>query len=97
MGEKLDALEAFHPERMASRILGMGDVLTLIEKAQATVDEDKAKELEQKMRTMSFTLDDFLEQLGQVRNMGPLDELLQMMPGAGKMKGLKTYKSMKNS
>lgn len=61
MGEKLDALEAFHPERMASRILGMGDVLTLIEKAQATVDEDKAKELEQKMRTMSFTLDDFLE------------------------------------
>ncbi len=72
MGEKLDALEAFHPERMASRILGMGDVLTLIEKAQATVDEDKAKELEQKMRTMSFTLDDFLEQLGQVRNMGPL-------------------------
>ncbi|MEK3710214.1 signal recognition particle protein [Bacillus sp. FSL K6-1005] len=89
LGEKLDALEAFHPERMASRILGMGDVLTLIEKAQATVDEDKAKELEQKMRTMSFTLDDFLEQLGQVRNMGPLDELLQMMPGAGKMKGLK--------
>lgn len=75
----------------------MGDVLTLIEKAQATVDEDKAKELEQKMRTMSFTLDDFLEQLGQVRNMGPLDELLQMMPGAGKMKGLKTSKSMKNS
>ena len=89
MGEKLDALEPFHPERMASRILGMGDVLTLIEKAQASVDEDKAKELEQKMRTMSFTLDDFLEQLGQVRNMGPLDELLQMMPGAGKMKGLK--------
>ncbi|MDO3652794.1 signal recognition particle protein [Bacillus subtilis] len=89
LGEKLDALEPFHPERMASRILGMGDVLTLIEKAQASVDEDKAKELEQKMRTMSFTLDDFLEQLGQVRNMGPLDELLQMMPGAGKMKGLK--------
>ncbi|MBL3647203.1 signal recognition particle protein [Bacillus vallismortis] len=89
LGEKLDALESFHPERMASRILGMGDVLTLIEKAQASVDEDKAKELEQKMRTMSFTLDDFLEQLGQVRNMGPLDELLQMMPGAGKMKGLK--------
>ncbi|PCK21635.1 signal recognition particle protein [Bacillus pumilus] len=89
LGEKLDALEPFHPERMASRILGMGDVLTLIEKAQANVDQDKAKELEQKMRTMSFTLDDFLEQLGQVRNMGPLDELIQMMPGAGKMKGLK--------
>ncbi|MGM7681728.1 signal recognition particle protein [Cytobacillus sp. Hm23] len=89
LGEKLDALEAFHPERMASRILGMGDVLTLIEKAQATVDEDKAKELEQKMRTMSFTFDDFLEQLSQVRSMGPLDDLINMLPGANKMKGLK--------
>ncbi|MBU8877804.1 signal recognition particle protein [Bacillus sp. FJAT-29790] len=88
LGEKLDALESFHPERMASRILGMGDVLTLIEKAQANVDEEKAKELQQKMRTASFTLDDFLEQLGQVRNMGPLDELLKMMPGANKIKGL---------
>ncbi|MBM4763958.1 signal recognition particle protein [Bacillus sp. B15-48] len=88
LGEKLDALESFHPERMASRILGMGDVLTLIEKAQANVDEEKAKELEKKMRTASFTLDDFLEQLGQVRNMGPLDELLKMMPGANKIKGL---------
>ncbi|MCM3594328.1 signal recognition particle protein [Metabacillus idriensis] len=89
LGEKLDAIEAFHPERMASRILGMGDVLTLIEKAQANVDEDKAKELEQKMRTASFTFDDFLEQLGQVRSMGPLDELLGMLPGANKIKGLK--------
>ncbi|MFB9762273.1 signal recognition particle protein [Ectobacillus funiculus] len=89
MGEKLDALEPFHPERMASRILGMGDVLTLIEKAQATVDMEKAKELEEKMRTQSFTLDDFLEQLGQVRQLGPLDELLGMIPGANKMKGLK--------
>ena len=88
LGEKMDAIEAFHPERMASRILGMGDVLTLIEKAQANVDEEKAKELEQKMRTASFTFDDFLEQLGQVRNMGPLDELLKMMPGANKIKGL---------
>jgi signal recognition particle subunit SRP54 len=88
LGEKLDAIEAFHPERMASRILGMGDVLTLIEKAQANVDEDKAKELEQKMRTASFTLDDFLDQLGQVRKMGPLDELVKMMPGANKIKGL---------
>jgi len=88
LGEKMDAIEAFHPERMASRILGMGDVLTLIEKAQANVDEEKARELEQKMRTASFTLDDFLEQLGQVRNMGPLDELLKMMPGANKIKGL---------
>ncbi|MFE7061924.1 signal recognition particle protein [Sutcliffiella sp. NPDC057660] len=89
MGEKLDAIEAFHPERMASRILGMGDVLTLIEKAQSNVDEEKAKELEQKLRTMSFTFDDFLEQLGQVRSMGPLDEILGMIPGANKMKGLK--------
>ncbi|MEN2766475.1 signal recognition particle protein [Ornithinibacillus xuwenensis] len=89
MGEKLDQLEAFHPERMASRILGMGDVLTLIEKAQASVDEKQAKALEEKMRTMSFTFDDFLEQMGQVRNMGPLDDLLAMIPGANKMKGLK--------
>ncbi|CAG9619736.1 signal recognition particle protein [Sutcliffiella rhizosphaerae] len=89
MGEKMDAIEPFHPERMASRILGMGDVLTLIEKAQTNVDEEKAKELEQKLRTMSFTFDDFLEQLGQVRNMGPLDEILGMIPGANKMKGLK--------
>src|SRR5690606_22175959 len=88
MGEKMDALEPFHPERMASRILGMGDVLTLIEKAQANVDEEKAKEMEHKFRTASFTFDDFLEQLGQVRNMGPLDELIKMMPGANKMKGL---------
>ncbi|MBM7644331.1 signal recognition particle subunit SRP54 [Scopulibacillus daqui] len=92
MGEKLDALEPFHPERMASRILGMGDVLTLIEKAQATVDEEKAKEMEKKMRTMSFTFDDFLEQLSQVRSMGPLDELLGMMPGANKIKGMKNLK-----
>ncbi|RFB19089.1 signal recognition particle protein [Bacillus sp. HNG] len=89
LGEKLDALEAFHPERMASRILGMGDVLSLIEKAQASVDEDKAKELEQKFKSMSFTFDDFLEQLAQVRKMGPLDEILGMLPGANKMKGLK--------
>lgn len=89
LGEKLDALEAFHPERMASRILGMGDVLTLIEKAQFAVDQDKAKELEQKMRSQSFTFDDFLEQLGQVRQLGPLDEILNMIPGANKMKGLK--------
>ncbi|MDG5788218.1 signal recognition particle protein [Evansella sp. AB-P1] len=89
MGEKVDALEPFHPERMASRILGMGDVLTLIEKAQSSVDEEKAKELERKMRTNDLTFDDFLEQLNQVKSMGPLDELLNMMPGAGKMKGLK--------
>ncbi|WP_026570389.1 signal recognition particle protein [Sediminibacillus terrae] len=89
MGEKLDELEAFHPERMASRILGMGDVLSLIEKAQDTVDQNKAKELEEKMRSASFTFDDFLEQMGQVRNMGPLEDLIGMLPGANKMKGLK--------
>src|SRR5690625_2536619 len=89
MGEKLDELEAFHPERMASRILGMGDVLTLIEKAQTNVDEKQAKALEEKMRTMSFTFDDFLEQVGQVKNMGPLEDLMAMIPGANKMKGLK--------
>lgn len=88
MGEKMEALESFHPDRMASRILGMGDVLSLIEKAQVSVDEDKARELEQKVKDMSMTLDDFLEQLQQVRQMGPLDELLKMMPGANKMKGL---------
>jgi signal recognition particle subunit SRP54 len=92
MGEKLDALEPFHPDRMASRILGMGDVLTLIEKAQQEVDLEKAKELERKFRKMEFTFDDFLEQLEQVRNMGPLDELISLLPGAGKMKGLKDLK-----
>ncbi|CAM3080455.1 signal recognition particle protein [Filibacter tadaridae] len=92
MGEKMDALEPFHPERMASRILGMGDVMSLIEKAQSNVDEDKAKELEQKFRTQSFTLDDFLDQLQQVKKMGPLDELLKMMPGANKIKGLENAK-----
>lgn len=89
MGEKVDALEPFHPERMASRILGMGDVLTLIEKAQASVDEEKARDLERKMRNQQFTFEDFLDQLDQVRNMGPLDDLLGMMPGMGQMKGLK--------
>lgn len=89
MGEKLDQLEPFHPDRMASRILGMGDVLSLIEKAETTIDQKKAKELEEKMRSMSFTFDDFLEQMEQVKQMGPLDELLNMLPGAGKMKGLK--------
>lgn len=89
LGEKMDAIEAFHPERMASRILGMGDVLTLIEKAQTNVDAEKAKELEAKLRTQSFTFDDFLDQLAQVRQMGPLDELIGMLPGANKVKGLK--------
>ncbi|SDC63996.1 signal recognition particle subunit SRP54 [Terribacillus halophilus] len=89
MGERTDQLEAFHPERMASRILGMGDVLSLIEKAQENVDEKQARDLEEKMRSMSFTFDDFLEQMSQVKKMGPLDDLLSMLPGAGKMKNMK--------
>ena len=89
MGEKTDALEQFYPDRMASRILGMGDVLTLIEKAQANVDLKKAQEMEQKLRKAEFTLDDFLEQMDQMKNMGPLDQILGMLPGAGKIKGLK--------
>lgn len=81
MGEKLDQLEPFHPDRMASRILGMGDVLSLIEKAQASIDEKKAKELEKKILSQQFTLDDFLDQIEQMRNLGPLDEILGMLPG----------------
>ncbi|CDZ75058.1 Signal recognition particle protein [Peptoniphilus sp. ING2-D1G] len=80
-GEKLDQLETFYPNRMASRILGMGDVLSLIEKAQANVDEKKAVELEKKLRTQTFTFDDFLDQMEQMKNMGPLEDLLAMMPG----------------
>jgi len=91
-GEKLDALEPFYPDRMASRIFGMGDVLSLIEKAQASVDEEKAKEMEKKLRDLSFTLDDFLDQLAQIRKMGPLEDLLAMMPGMNKVKGLKNVK-----
>lgn len=87
-GEKMEAIETFHPDRMTSRILGMGDVLSLIEKAQTDVDAEKMKAMEQKMKDNSMTLDDFLEQLQQVKQMGPLDELLKMMPGANKMKGL---------
>ena len=81
MGEKIDQLEPFHPDRMASRILGMGDVLTLIEKAQSSFDEEKAIELEKKIRAQQFTLDDFLDQLEEMKNLGPLDELMGMLPG----------------
>lgn len=83
-GEKLDAFEPFRPERMASRILGMGDVLTLIEKAEASFDEKKAKELEKKIRKDSFTLEDFRDQLQQIRKMGSLESILGMIPGFGK-------------
>jgi signal recognition particle subunit SRP54 len=89
VGEKLDALEVFHPDRMASRILGMGDVFTLIEKAEAAFDEKKAMELEKKIRKDSFTLEDFRDQIGQVRNMGSLESILGMIPGLPKkMKGM---------
>ena len=80
-GEKLDTIEPFHPDRMASRILGMGDVLTLIDKAQAAYDEKQAAELEQKMRQQTFTLDDYLAQLAQIKSMGNLEQLMGMMPG----------------
>ncbi|MCD6163037.1 MAG: signal recognition particle protein [candidate division Zixibacteria bacterium] len=89
IGEKLDAIEEFHPERMASRILGMGDIITLVEKAQQNVDIEKAKKLEQKLRKQEFTFEDFLDQLKQVKKMGPLESLLEMVPGmGGKLKGL---------
>jgi signal recognition particle subunit SRP54 len=81
IGEKLNDLEPFYPDRIASRILGMGDVLSLIEKAQDSFDEKKALELEKKIRTQQFTLDDFLEQMEQLKNMGPLDQVLSMIPG----------------
>ncbi|MEN6315230.1 MAG: signal recognition particle protein [Clostridiaceae bacterium] len=81
MGEKLNDLEPFYPDRMASRILGMGDVLSLIEKAQDAFDEKKAAELERKLRTQQFTLDDFLDQMQQVKKMGPLNQVLGMLPG----------------
>lgn len=81
IGEKLDAIEPFHPDRMASRILGMGDVLSLIEKAEQAYDEKKAQELERKIRESTFTLDDYLEQFSQIKNMGSLEQLMGMMPG----------------
>jgi signal recognition particle subunit SRP54 len=86
-GEKLDAFERFHPDRMAQRILGMGDVMTLIEKAEAQIDERQAQELERKIKRNQFTLDDFLEQMQTVRNMGPLQGLLKMIPGLGQQMG----------
>jgi signal recognition particle subunit SRP54 len=89
VGEKLDQLEAFHPDRMASTILGMGDVLTLVEKAQAVVDEKQAAELEKKLRKSQFTLEDFKDQMVQVRKMGSLSDLLKMIPGVGGSKHMK--------
>lgn len=91
MGEKLDDLELFYPDRMASRILGMGDILTLIDKAQEAFDEKQAKALEKKIKEQTFDLNDFLDQIGQMKNMGPLDQMLGMLPGVNQkaLKGLK--------
>ena len=83
MGEKLSDLEQFHPDRMASRILGMGDVLSLIEKAEQSIDQDKAKEMEHRLKKAQFTFDDYLEYMSQIKNMGGLSSLLSMMPGVG--------------
>ena len=83
MGEKLSDLEQFHPDRKASRILGMGDVLSLIEKAEQSIDQDKAKEMEQRLKKAQFTFDDYLEYMGQIKNMGGVSSLLSMMPGVG--------------
>ncbi|MFA9399751.1 MAG: signal recognition particle protein [Acidobacteriota bacterium] len=88
-GEKLDEFERFHPDRMSSRILGMGDVLSLIEKAEEQVSEDEAEELQRKMASETFTLEDFLKQMKQVRKMGPIGNLVGMMPGMGAMKQMK--------
>lgn len=88
-GEKLDALEVFHPDRVASRILGMGDILSLIEKAQASFDEQKARELESRLRKEAFTLEDFRDQIRRIRKMGSIENILNMIPGSGGLKGLK--------
>ena len=92
VGEKLDALEPFHPDRIASRILGMGDVLSLIEKAQATMDVGKAQELQRKIRSQEYSLQDFMEQMEQVKSMGSLEQIIGMIPGLGNMKQLKNIK-----
>ncbi|MGH2685861.1 MAG: signal recognition particle protein, partial [Actinomycetota bacterium] len=89
VGERAADLEPFHPDRMASRILGMGDVLTLVEKAEQAMDEEKAQEAAERMLSAQFTLDDFLTQLREVRKLGPLQDLLKMMPGVPGTAGLK--------
>jgi signal recognition particle subunit SRP54 len=91
VGEKLNDLEPFHPDRMASRILGMGDVLTMIEKAQEVVDAKQAAEMEKKLRKNQFTLEDFRNQMLQVRKMGSLTDLIGMIPGMGKLKQMKDF------
>ncbi|MEE3233481.1 MAG: signal recognition particle protein [Candidatus Latescibacterota bacterium] len=88
-GEKVEDIEPFHPDRMASRILGMGDVLSLVERAEAAMERDKASKIEERLRKATFTFEDFLDQLQAVKKMGPLDHIIGMIPGAGKaMKGM---------
>src|SRR5690606_13106649 len=87
-GEQSAALEVFHPDRMAGRILGMGDVISLIEKAEASIDQDEALDMSKQMLSAEFTLEDFQAQLEQMRKLGPMDQILQMLPGANKIKGL---------
>src|SRR5271154_829442 len=96
VGEKFDALEQFHPDRVAERILGMGDVLSLIEKVQGTIDQKQAEEMQRKLIENEFTLEDFRDQLKQIRKLGPLESLLGMMPQIGPMKGLKNVKVDEN-
>ena len=95
MGEKMDELQEFHPERMASRILGMGDMLSLIEKAQEDYDEQKAIEMEKKIRKNKFTLEDFLEQMGQIKKMGGIGKMLDMLPGVSNNKNVDLQQSEK--
>jgi signal recognition particle subunit SRP54 len=92
VGEKYDALELFYPDRLVSRILGMGDVLSLIEKAEQAIDQEQAVELERKLRTDSFTLEDFRDQLRQMRKLGPLEQILGMLPQIGPFKDLTKVK-----
>ena len=94
MGEKLSDLEQFYPDRMASRILGMGDVLTLIEKAEAEIDEEKAKQMAQKMKKNQFDFEDYLESISQMKNMGGLGSIMSMMPGLGGMGGMGKMKGL---
>jgi signal recognition particle subunit SRP54 len=89
IGEKISALEVFHPERVASRILGMGDIMSLVEKAQSAIDEKTARQLEQSLRKNDFTLEDFRQQLKQIKKMGSLSDMIGMIPGMGKIKGIK--------
>lgn len=90
-GEKLDALEPFHPDRMANRILGMGDILTLVERAQQEVDEQRAEEMAQKMAEDRYDLNDFIEQMDQMRNMGPMEDILKMIPGVSNLPGMDKF------